>query len=182
MRFVLAHHVRRIAFLVAQHHFDAAIGALNHVIVGQHVAGLVEDEARALALLRHRAIEEVEHQRRRSDVHHRRQHPLVDGNVVLLVGVVGGRGLGLGQVQRRARAVRAGDSDSGLQIALAAQCDGGQMRREEPEPACEHETRITKRNVRSFMAFKPQIPSSDGQYSVTYLTMTDNSKADTDIR
>jgi hypothetical protein len=32
------------------------------VEVGEHVAGLVEDEARTLALLRHRAIKEVEDQ------------------------------------------------------------------------------------------------------------------------
>ena len=63
MHLVRAHHLGRVAALVAEHHFDAAIGALDHVIVGQHVAGLVENESRALALLRHRAVEEVEDQR-----------------------------------------------------------------------------------------------------------------------
>jgi hypothetical protein len=45
---VRAHHLGRIAALVAQHHLDAAVGALHHVEVGQHVAGLVENESRTL--------------------------------------------------------------------------------------------------------------------------------------
>ncbi len=63
MSLVSAHHPGVIAFLVAQHHLDTAIGALDDVEVGEHVAGPVEDEARTLALLRHRSVKEVEDQR-----------------------------------------------------------------------------------------------------------------------
>ena len=99
-----AHHLGVVAALVAQLHFDAAVGARDDVEVGEHVAGLVEDEARALALLRHRSIKEVEDQRLGGDVDHRGQHPLVDGDIVLLLGIVGGRGLGLGELERGAGA------------------------------------------------------------------------------
>ena len=105
VHFVSAHYFGGVAALVAEHHLDAAIGALDYVVVGEHVAGLVEDEPRALALLRNRSIKEVEDQRGGSDVDHRGQHPLVDGDVVLLLGIVGGRGLGLGKLQRRSGAV-----------------------------------------------------------------------------
>ena len=98
---VCADHLGRVVMLVAQLHLDAAIGALDHVVVRQHVAGLVENESRSLALLRHRAVKKIENHLSRRDVHHRGQHPLVDGDIVLLFGVVRGRGLGLGQFQRR---------------------------------------------------------------------------------
>jgi hypothetical protein len=55
-----AHHFGGVAALIAERHLDAAVGALHHMVVGEHMAGLVEDEARALALLRHRAVKEVE--------------------------------------------------------------------------------------------------------------------------
>ena len=102
VRPVGAHNLGRVAALVAQHHLDAAVGALHHVVVGQHVTALVEDESGTLALLRHRPVKEVEDQGGGSDVHHRGQHSFVDGNIVLLFGVVGGRGLSLGQLERGA--------------------------------------------------------------------------------
>ena len=113
-----AHHARRVAALVREHHFNAAIGARHHVKVGQNVAGFVEDEAGALALLRHRSIKEVEDQRGGSDVDHRGQHFLVDGDVVLLFGVVGGRGVSLSEhraarwSRHRARTARMGPRES----------------------------------------------------------------------
>ena len=64
MRLVGADHLGLVSVLVAELHLDAAVGALHHVEVGQHVAGLIENEARALALLRHRSVKEVEHQAR----------------------------------------------------------------------------------------------------------------------
>ena len=70
MHLVSAHHLGLVAALVAQHHLDAAIGALDNVEVGEHVAGLVEDEPRTLALLRHRSIKEVENQGGGGDVDH----------------------------------------------------------------------------------------------------------------
>ena len=100
----LSDHRGRVAVLVAELDLDAAIGAFDHVEVGEHVAGLVENESRSLALLRHRSVKEVEDQRRGGDVDHRGQHLLVDGDVVLLFGVEGRRGLGLSQFQRRAGA------------------------------------------------------------------------------
>ena len=79
-------------------HLDAAVGALDHVVVGEDVAGLVENESRALALLRHGSVEEVEDQRGGGDVDHRGQNFFVDGDVVLLFGVVGGRGMRLSEL------------------------------------------------------------------------------------
>ena len=135
MHLVRADHLGRVAALVAQLHFDAAVGALDDVIVGEHVAGLVENESRTLALLRHRSIEEVEDQRRRGDVDHRGQHPLVDGDIVLLFGVVGGRGLGLGQLERRAGAAATQRKWPHVGRLKA----GGKMRGDEPESAHQQE-------------------------------------------
>jgi len=61
--------------------------------------GLIENEAGALALLRHRAVEEIEHKRGRCDVDYRGKHALVDGDIVLLFGIVLGSGLGFGKIQ-----------------------------------------------------------------------------------
>ena len=103
---VRADNARRITALVGEHHFDAAIGAVDDVKVGENVAGLVEDESRALALLRNVPIKEVEDQRGRSDVDHRGQHSLVDRDIVLLFGVVGRRRVSLGKLKRRESGAR----------------------------------------------------------------------------
>ena len=103
VRAVGADDVRRKLALVAQLHFNAAIGARHHVIIRQNVAGFVENESRALALLRNRSIEEIEDQRRGGDVDHRGQHSFVDCDVVLFFRVVLGRGLSLGELKRRGR-------------------------------------------------------------------------------
>ena len=65
--------------------------------VGEHVSGLVQNEAGSLALLWHRFKEEVIDKRLGGDVDHRGKHPLVDGDVVLLFGVVGRRCLRFGK-------------------------------------------------------------------------------------
>ena len=122
--------LRLIAALVAEHDFDAAVGALDDVEVGEDVAGFVEDESRALALLRHGPIEEVEDQRGGGDVDHRRQHFLVDGDVVLLFGVVGGRGVGLSEFERRAGAVACR-----MSVGRSAEKRSGKMGGDEPESA-----------------------------------------------
>ena len=101
MHLVGADYLGLVGALVAELHLDAAVCALNHVEVGEHVPGLVEDEARALALLRNSSVEEVEDHGARRDVDHRGQHPPVDGDVVLLFGVKFGRSMGLGQLERR---------------------------------------------------------------------------------
>src|SRR3954468_21629896 len=62
---------------------------LDNVIVRQDVPLLIDDEARALPLLRNFAVEEIELDRPRGDVHHRWQHLSVDGNVVLFFRVKG---------------------------------------------------------------------------------------------
>ena len=125
MRPVSTDNLGGIASLVAEHDLDAAVCALDDVVVGEHVAGAVEDEARALALLRHRSIKEVEDQRSGSDVDHGGQHLLVDGDIVLLFCVVGRRGFSLGQLERRSATAR-------IEEREAAQ-PRGKMRSEVPE-------------------------------------------------
>ena len=132
-----------VAALVAEHHLDAAIGALDDVEVGEHVAGLVENEARALALLRHRSIKEVEDQRGGSDVDHRGQHALVDGDIVLLLGVVGGRGLSLGELERETGAVTAERARFGRETVRPA----GRCVVRNQNPPTSRTTRRTRRNV-----------------------------------
>src|SRR5205085_11155811 len=55
------------------------------VIVSEDVALAIHDESRAQALLRHFAIEEIKLHRTGGDAHHRRQHPAIDADVVLLI-------------------------------------------------------------------------------------------------
>ncbi len=100
---VSAYYFGGVAALVAEHDFDAAIGALDYVEVGEHVAGAVENEARALAVLGNRAVEEVEDQGGGGDVDDRGKHAFVDGDIVLLLGVVCGGGLSLSELEWRVR-------------------------------------------------------------------------------
>ena len=74
--------------LVRQRDLDT-LAALDHMIVRQDQTLLIQDEAGALPLLRHRPIEEVELNRCRGDVDDARQGLLVDGNILLLFGVKG---------------------------------------------------------------------------------------------
>ncbi len=55
---------------------------LDHVVVGDDAAVFGEDEPRTLAALRHHPIKKVEGQCGRSDIHHRRQSPLIDRNAI----------------------------------------------------------------------------------------------------
>ena len=107
MHLVAADHGCLVAALVAQLHLDAAIGAFYHVVIGEHMAGFVENESRTLAFLRHRPVEEVEDDSARRDVDDRGQHAMVDGDVVLLFRVKCWRSLCLRQLQRRAGGSRA---------------------------------------------------------------------------
>ena len=95
---------------VVQRDFHLA-GVGDHVIVGEDVAFLVDNEARALAFLRHQAVEEVEGDGVRGDVHDRGDVLAVDEDIVLLFGIerlaAGGFGdfdfvgrLTVGQVER----------------------------------------------------------------------------------
>ena len=105
MYLVGAHDLGSVPVLVAEHYLDTAVRILNDMEVGEHMAAFVENEPRALALLRHRALKKVENQCFRGDVDYRRQHALVDGDVVLLFSVVGGRGFSFGELERRIAAV-----------------------------------------------------------------------------
>ena len=107
MRAVGADDTCREFALVAQLHFNAAIGACHDVKIGENVAGLVENESRSLALLRNGSIKEVEDQRGGGDVDHRGQHSFIYPNVVLFFGVVLRRGLGLSEFERRGGAAAA---------------------------------------------------------------------------
>jgi len=66
--------------------FDLA-GVGDHVVVGEDVAFLIDDEARALAFLGNQSVEEVERDGLGGDVHDRRDVLAVDEDVVLLFGV-----------------------------------------------------------------------------------------------
>ena len=55
------------------------------MIVGEDVALAVHDEAGTQALLRHLAIEEIKLHGAGRHAHHRRQHPAIDADVVLLI-------------------------------------------------------------------------------------------------
>ena len=129
MHLVSAHHFGLVSALVAEHHFDAAIGSLDHVVIGEHVAGLVEDEPRTLTLLRHRSIEKIKDQRGGSDVNHRWHYTLVDGDIVLLFGIVSGRGFSLSKLQSRPVAGAAGMEERHTAHAHR------KMRGDVPEPA-----------------------------------------------
>src|SRR5947209_5367559 len=69
--------------------------SLNHMIVGEDVAFPINDKSRSLALLRHRAIEEVIGDCGGSDIYHAGQRFLVDSDVLLLLSVIAGRRGGL---------------------------------------------------------------------------------------
>ncbi len=113
MNLVRADDLSLVAALVAEHDLNAAVGALNDVEVGEDVAGLVENEAGALALLGNGSIKEVEDQGGGGDVDHRGQHLFIDGDVVLLFGVEGGRGLSLSELERGAGAARIEEGKNG---------------------------------------------------------------------
>jgi len=68
---------------VARHHLNA-VGIGDYMEIGEHVAGLIENEARTLPFLRHLAVKEIKGHRFRSDIHDRRQRLLIDRDVVLL--------------------------------------------------------------------------------------------------
>ena len=129
---VCTYYLGGVAALVAEHHLDAAIGAFDYVVVGEHVAGTVEDEAGALAVLGNRAVKEVEDQGGGGDVDDRGKHALVDGDIVLLLGVVGGSGFSLGERERGAGAMRSEERDIAQGKTVKA---GGEMRGDEPESA-----------------------------------------------
>ena len=72
---------------------------VDDVIVGENVSLFVENEAGTLALLGYGAIEEVERHCGREDVDDRGQCLFVHGDVLLLLSVVGGSGVGFGQLE-----------------------------------------------------------------------------------
>src|SRR5438270_8915681 len=59
----------------------------DHVIIREHVAIFIDDEARALPFLRNQAVKKVERHGFRSYVHHRADIFVVNGNIILLVRV-----------------------------------------------------------------------------------------------
>ena len=63
MLLVYAHHRRLVLMLVRQRHFDA-LRIVDHMVVREDVPLLVQHKPRALPLLRHRPVEEVERHRR----------------------------------------------------------------------------------------------------------------------
>jgi hypothetical protein len=66
---------------------------------GEDEALFGKDESGALALLRHGAVEEVEGDLGGGDVYDRRKGFFVDGDVLLLFGIEGGRGGGVGELE-----------------------------------------------------------------------------------
>ena len=62
-------------------------GVTHDVIVGEDMAFLVDDEARSLTFLRHRPVEEIVSHGLGGDVDHGRNDPVIDLDVVLLVGI-----------------------------------------------------------------------------------------------
>ncbi len=81
MCLVLQDNLRLIVVLVAGSNLDV-LRVLDHMIVSDDAAVFGEHEPGSLAFLRHHPIEKVESQGGRSDVHHRRQRPLVDRNAI----------------------------------------------------------------------------------------------------
>ena len=93
-----------VTVLIGERDFNL-LAAGDDVIIGEDVSLLVEDEAGALVLLGDDLEEEVDGLRRRGDVDDRRQRLFVDGDVVHLLGVVLGRGVGFGQCEARSERV-----------------------------------------------------------------------------
>ncbi len=83
VRLIFAEHGRLVLLLIGERDLDQ-LRAFDDVIVRKDVALLVDDEARTLALFRHRLIEEVVCDLHRRDIHDRRYSALVDGNVLFL--------------------------------------------------------------------------------------------------
>ena len=75
--------------------------SFDHVEVGEDMAFSVDDKSRTLPLLRHCAIEKVIRHGGRGDVYHRGQSLLVDRDVLLLFGVIGGRRSSLSKLHMR---------------------------------------------------------------------------------
>ena len=89
----------RVVLLVLEDDFQLP-RAVDDVVVGEDVAFLVDDEAGAGALLSLRAEEEVIGDNGGGDIDYGGNDALVDINVVLLLVVERGSGLGLGDVDR----------------------------------------------------------------------------------
>jgi len=85
------------------------LAAFDDVGVGEDVTLLVEEEAGTLTLLRDGTVEEVVGDGGRGDVDDGGKGLLVDGDVLLLFGVVGGRGGGLRELEGSVGAVERGD-------------------------------------------------------------------------
>src|SRR6185312_3013673 len=93
-------HLPFVRVLIPELHLDgAALISFDYVVIRQDQSVFIEDEARALPLLRNRPIEEIERYGRGGDVHDAGQRLLVHGDVLLLFLVERWRGRGHGQVQ-----------------------------------------------------------------------------------
>ena len=102
VRLVRADHRGRVVLLVLQDHFQLP-RVVNHVVVGQDVAFVVNDEAGTRTLLRLRTEKEVVADDRGGDVDHRRHHAFVNVHVVLFFNVQGRCRLRLGNLHGGAR-------------------------------------------------------------------------------
>ena len=69
-----------------QGHFQLR-GIAHHVIVGEDMSFFIDDEARPLAFLGHRSIKEVVGRGFGGDIDHRRDHAMINIDVVLLFGI-----------------------------------------------------------------------------------------------
>src|SRR3954465_13982463 len=86
MRTVSSYHSCTILFTIVKRDLNLPrVG--DHVIIREHVAIFIDDEARALPLLWNQAIKKLEPHGFRSDVHHRADVLVVNGNIVLFVRV-----------------------------------------------------------------------------------------------
>ena len=93
------------------------------MIVGEDVALAIHDEAGAQAFLRHLAVKEIKLHRTGGHAHHRRQHPAIDADVVLLIVVEILRRGGLGELDVRGP----GDPTADLRRRLKAAVGGEEI-------------------------------------------------------
>ena len=89
-----------ILVLVGERNFDL-LRILDDVVIGENLAIFAQDESRALPLLRHHAIEEIESESGGGHVDHGGKDAFVDGNIVLLLRGEGRLRIGLGERKRR---------------------------------------------------------------------------------
>src|SRR5260370_15021472 len=126
----------------------------DDVIVGEDMPFFVDDEARALALLRHQSVEKVEGHNTRSDVDDGSNVLVVDADVVLFFGVEPFAAVGF----RHLHVLRTADPVGGMETSVAI---GSEV-----EESGRQNNRKNKRTQESHRGYSPKACSLNSSEKV----------------